>query len=223
MTETPRRPDREAVRVDLVKTACVRPGRIEDAARMGAVFVETYRAAHRGQVPDDLIECRTPEQSARGWERALRELAATTDPDWCIYVAQDEREQVVGIAVGRLARPPHDGADANDVRDGRSPDHPTTPDPLGDGEVNLLYVQPAHQGRGHGRHLVHAVARFLAARGVQRLVIGVLAINAPARGFYERIGGRLIGYRPYEEDGHVMEEAVYAWDLDRLLDTVSVQ
>jgi RimJ/RimL family protein N-acetyltransferase len=58
---------------------------------------------------------------------------------------------------------------------------------------------------------------FVAARGATRLHIGVLAANEPARRFYEAIGGRLVGSRPYEEDGYTLEEAVYAWEIERLV------
>ena len=43
------------------------------------------------------------------------------------------------------------------------------------------------------------------------LEIGCLAANAPARGFYEAIGGRLVGERLFDEDGVMLPDVVYAW------------
>jgi len=80
------------------------------------------------------------------------------------------------------------------------------------GEVHVLYVDPHHQRRGVGRALLEAVAGRLAARGRRRLLVGVLAANAPARRFYEATGGRLLGQRSIEDDGGVLDEAVYVWE-----------
>ena len=66
-------------------------------------------------------------------------------------------------------------------------------------------------GQGLGRRLVQAVAAHLAQHGMTALQIGCLAANAPARGFYEAIGGRLIGERLFDEDGVMLPEVVYAW------------
>ncbi len=40
----------------------------------------------------------------------------------------------------------------------------------------------------------------------------VLTANAPARGFYEALGGREIGQRIFEEDEFLLPETVYAWE-----------
>jgi hypothetical protein len=43
------------------------------------------------------------------------------------------------------------------------------------------------------------------------LQIGCLAANAPARGFYEAIGGRLIGECLVDEDGIMLPAVVHEW------------
>lgn len=72
------------------------------------------------------------------------------------------------------------------------------------GEVYALYVSARHQGLGLGRRLVQAVAAELAG-------FGCLAANAPARRFYEAIGGRLAGARLFDENGILLPEVIYAW------------
>jgi ribosomal protein S18 acetylase RimI-like enzyme len=81
----------------------------------------------------------------------------------------------------------------------------------------MLYVRERHQRRGLGRRLVQAVAAHLAQRGRHALVIGCLAANAPARRFYEALGGRLVGEREYDEDGVMLPEVVYRWPDTRAL------
>jgi ribosomal protein S18 acetylase RimI-like enzyme len=168
-----------------------------DAPAMARVFVDTFRAAHRGQMPDWLLETRTYKTSERGWAETIAELEGQAKPEVCVLVAEDEAGEIVGVAMAGPAKPWDDDRAARDPR-------PT-------GEVYVLYVDPGRQRRGVGRALVGRVAMFLAGRGSRRLLIGVLVVNAPARRFYEALGGRVLGHRPFEDEGVLLDEAVYAW------------
>ena len=53
-----------------------------------------------------------------------------------------------------------------------------------------LYVTPARRGLGVGKALLQHLAQVAVAEGCPRLEWDVLAWNAPAIGFYERIGAR---------------------------------
>jgi ribosomal protein S18 acetylase RimI-like enzyme len=178
----------------------VRIARMEDAPAMARVTVDTFLSAHQGQMPEAAWMQRkeewTYEVSERSWARTLREIAEGARPEGCIYVALDEAGEVVGLAVG--GPPRADG-------------------PEDTGEIHMLYVRESHQGRGHGRRLVRAVAAHLAQRGKHALVIGCLAANAPARRFYEALGGGLIGEREYDEAGIMLPEVVYGWTDIRAL------
>ncbi len=55
-----------------------------------------------------------------------------------------------------------------------------------------LYVQPAHRGRGIGKALLRRLAALAVARGCGRFEWSVLEWNAPAIGFYESLGARLL-------------------------------
>ena len=55
-----------------------------------------------------------------------------------------------------------------------------------------LYVQPAHRARGIGTKLLRAVAGVAVARGCGRFEWAVLDWNAPAIGFYERMGATVM-------------------------------
>jgi ribosomal protein S18 acetylase RimI-like enzyme len=87
------------------------------------------------------------------------------------------------------------------------------------GEVYALYVHMSHQQQGLGRRLVQAVAAHLAEPGIAMLQIACLAANAPARRFYEAIGGRLVGERLFDEEGVMLPEVVYEWADIQLLAT----
>jgi RimJ/RimL family protein N-acetyltransferase len=177
----------------------------QDAPALARVIVDSSRAAHQGQVPDEVLT-RVPlteayAESERNWLRTLHEIAADPQPHECIAVAEDEQGAVVGLAMGGPAR----GTVAE-----------------GTGEVYVLYVLPEYHGRGLGRSLVQAVAHDLAHHGMRALRIACLAANTPARRFYERIGGRVIAERLFEDNGFLLPEVVYGWDDLRLVAAGSV-
>ena len=183
----------------------VRAATLGDVTGMARVFVDTFRSAHHGQVPEDLLLERTYETSARGWDRTLREIGATDDPDEHVLVAVDRAGEIVGVAMGGPARP-WAADDSSRVR------CPT-------GECYALYVDVGRQRNGVGRALLTALAAFLGTHGVRRLLVGVLAANQPARAFYERAGGVLLGGREVDDSGELLDEVVYVWDdLTSLLD-----
>ena len=57
-------------------------------------------------------------------------------------------------------------------------------------ELQSLVVEPARRGGGLGTDLLHEVYRQVRRRGVEEMVIGVLATNEPAKRLYEREGFR---------------------------------
>lgn len=166
---------------------------------MARVMVDTYLRAHRGQIPDEAWQKRhdqwTYDVSERGWAKTLSEIAAGTRPDECIFVACDEQDVAIGLAMG-----------------GPSDDDAAV------GDIGPIYVLPEYQGRGLGRELIRSASAFLFARGMGALHIGVLEANAPARGFYEALGGRVVGRRTFDEYGHDVPGVVYGWpDIGVLL------
>ena len=173
----------------------IRLAQAEDANALARVIVDTGRAAHRGQMPDHVLIQQPLEEayaeSARNWARSLGEIAAADTPQECIYVAEDETGAIVGL--GMAGPPKQEFLEKS-------------------GEVYVLYVQGSHQHRGLGRSLVRTVAAHLVQLGMTSLLIGCLATNAPARRFYEALGGRVIAERDFDQDGFMLPEVVYAWD-----------
>jgi ribosomal protein S18 acetylase RimI-like enzyme len=179
----------------------IRAAHEADAPAMGRLMVDIFLAAHRDHMPAEAWAKRaaewTPEVSAQGWASTLREIAAGQQLHECIYVAVDEGGELIGLAMGGPAN-------ADDL--------PQT------GAVYALYVRKSHQGRGVGRRLVQAVAADLAQHGMTALQIGCLAANAPARRFYEALGGRLADERLFDEEGVMLPEVVYEWaDIETLV------
>ena len=173
----------------------IRAAHEADAPAMGQVMVTTYLAAHRDQMPAEAWAKRaeewTPEVSADGWARTLREIATDEQPQDCIFVAVDDNGEIVGLAMGG-------SANAEEL--------PQI------GAVYALYVAQGHQRQGLGRRLVQAVAADLVQKGMTALQIGCLAANMSARRFYEAIGGNLVSERLFDEEGVMLPEVVYGWE-----------
>ena len=67
-----------------------------------------------------------------------------------------------------------------------------------DVDLGRIELEPHHQGRGIGGHVVRALVTEAAARG-QDVVLEVLDVNTRAKAFYERLGFRETGRpRPHK-------------------------
>ncbi len=183
----------------------IRPAHPEDATGMGRVMVDTYLSAHHGQMPEAAwIKRRdewTYEVSEQGWRRGITKLAVQPEPTECFYVAEYlPTHEIVGLAHG----------------------HRSERDLLPNaGEVGSLYVGQNFQGRGVGRDLVRAVAAQLAAQGCSALIICAATANGPGRGFYEAIGGRVVGEADFDEEGWSIPQTVYGWDNIQALSPIT--
>jgi RimJ/RimL family protein N-acetyltransferase len=87
-------------------------------------------------------------------------------------------------------------------------------DPDADGELYVIYVDPAHWGAGVGRELIRAGEARMRELGHRRVVLWVLDDNPRARRFYEAAGWQLDGeQRPIEFLGQTVSEIRYAKQL----------
>ena len=179
----------------------VRAAELRDAPALGRVMVESWLAAHRGQVPEAAWQKRveewTPDVSAAAWARLLSERAGGEHARTVLLVAEVHPARAVGLLLATEDEDDDSGSTA---------------------QVDALYVLPDEQGRGIGRLLLTSAAAQLVSLGFSRLHIGVLTANAPARAFYEAMGGREVGQRTFDEEGLPLPETVYGWpDLAALV------
>jgi ribosomal protein S18 acetylase RimI-like enzyme len=178
----------------------IREAKQGDAADMARVLIDSWRSAHRDHIPEKSLLAFTYEESERNWARTLHELSESDQSQECIYVAENDIGEMIGIAMGGPERTHH---------------------PLYTGEIYVLYLLPAYHHQGIGRRLTQVVVRRLIEQGMHSLLIRVLKANEPARRFYEALGGQFVLEEQIEEDGTVLDQVAYGWkDATSLLSSV---
>ena len=85
----------------------------------------------------------------------------------------------------------------------------------GEAHVLNLCIDPALQGRGHGRHLLRALVHLARGRGARQLFLEVRPSNRGALALYESEGFNEIGRRPryYPARGGREDALVMAMEL----------
>ena len=165
----------------------VRPARLEDAATLARIYVETWRDTYAGVLPDQMLVGMSDTRHAAAWAHELR----TSDRFGDTLAAELPNDGIVGLStVGSTRR------DASALIDG--------------GEIYRLYVAPAFQNRGIGRALMLGSFDWLIERRRGAAMLWVVAQN-PSRFFYERLGGIRLGERTEHMGGTAVHEIAYGW------------
>ena len=170
----------------------VRSATIEDADGIAAVHVASWHAFYRGLLPPEAIAGRSLELRRKQWAASLQSPARVT------LVACDDANAIAGFSSALLLEQP-DGGFAS--------------------YLQTLYLMPEAARRGTGRRLLEAIAAELLARGIPNMALRVLRLNA-ARGFYERLGARLVPEGIATDAGN-FDDVVYAFDDLRVLSGAS--
>ena len=167
----------------------IRPARLEDAAAIAHVHVETWKTAYRGMLPQQYLDSLQEQERAQSWKQWLERpqvsvLVAEQAPGLCGFIGAGPLREPVGSA---------------------------------DSEFYAIYVLAQMQQRGIGASLMRAMARVLANQGFRSPAVWVLAQN-PARHFYARLGASPAAAKQIQIGGVELEEIAYAWEsLDSLL------
>jgi ribosomal protein S18 acetylase RimI-like enzyme len=151
----------------------VRAAGIDDAIPIARVHIESWRAAYRGLMADDLLAGLDLAQRILLWRRIL------SASEWPTLVVEDE-----GAVVGFCYICPARDSDL-DVRAWA--------------ELVAIYVDPTTWGRGCGRLLCERAIDEARNRGATSMAVWVLEANAPARRFYEGRGFVTDGTRKTDE------------------------
>ncbi|WBV44535.1 GNAT family N-acetyltransferase [Pseudoroseomonas cervicalis] len=171
-----------------------------DAAAIAAVHVATWRSAYPGLLPDSYLAALSEPRLTQFYRRLLADRGGNA----AVFVAVARPEsgegagQVVGFSgCGRARRSLVGGA-------------------LAEGEIDTLYVLDDFRERGLGRRLLRAASAHLAAVGCGSAMLWVLRDN-PSRWFYQRLGGRAVGWEMTRVGGRAVAQMALVWDPIALL------
>ena len=161
----------------------IRPALQDDAAEIARVHVAAWRSSYRGLLADDFLASLSEAGYTDRWRRVIGDGASR------VFVVEEQRE-IVGFASGGRERAGESGFE---------------------GELYAIYIVAGSQRKGHGRELVRAVAAALREMGLRDMIVWVLRDNAPAREFYERLGGSYVRAQPITIGTTTLEEVSYGW------------
>lgn len=170
----------------------IRPARVEDAAGIARVHVDSWRTSYKGLVPDRVLENLSYEQREQMWTRGL----SNSTGERFDFVAVNEQGHIVGFVAGG---PRRDGDSAYEH------------------ELHAIYLLKEAQGHGLGRRLMRTFVEQLVRHGSNSMLLWVFERNTSARRFYEAMGGQPIGTQPMEIGGITLEEVCYGWKNLRAL------
>ena len=162
----------------------------DDVLAMAKVHIASWRETYPGLLPEPMLAKLSVASEAIRRQRMLDRPRPIGDA--LAFVADEEGEVV---AYGSC----------NEQRTAALHDRGFT------GEVSELYVLRRAQRRGAGSGLMQAMASALVERGHRAFSLWVLERNAPARLFYERLGGALVAERRAG-----FAEVAYGWSGRRM-------
>jgi GNAT superfamily N-acetyltransferase len=163
----------------------IRAATVHDAVAIAKVHVESWRTTYKGIIPDAFLASLSYAQREQFWAQVLTTPGSQT----VVYVAVDDRGQVIGFASGG----PERSGDASYT-----------------GELYAIYLLAPYQGQGIGRQLASTLVAHLIQNGMRTLLLWVLAAN-PARKFYERLNGQPVYEKTVIIGGVPLIEVAYGW------------
>lgn len=164
-----------------------------DAAAIASVHVTSWQETYVGLLPDDVLAAQDVAVRARFWSDVIERGPGGSSGS--VLVADDTGGPVVGFASSCPQR------DADLAAKGF------------DAELAAIYVLRSAQRQGTGRALLQSVFSAVRANGGTAISLWVLEGNAPARAFYERMDGVLVGTKAGSLGPVLIREVAYGWQL----------
>jgi ribosomal protein S18 acetylase RimI-like enzyme len=171
----------------------IREAKLEDAAAIAKVHVNSWQTTYGGLLPNEYIEKRSYEKRHNNWKKRLG-VNKKAETEYFIYVAENPVQEIVGFVDGGLAR-----EDSNYK-----------------GEIYALYVLEAYQRKGIGKSLIKAIAFRLSQSGRTSIMVWVLEGN-PAVQFYQALDGQRIEQKQIKISDIEFTEIAYGWNDTQVL------
>jgi GNAT superfamily N-acetyltransferase len=164
----------------------IREANINDASAIAYVHIGSWRENYAGLVPTDYLMNLSYQQQSRLWFDALNSPSKTN----IIYVAVNDRDQIVGFASAGLSGSPH------------SQDY--------SGELFGIHLIQNYQHCGIGQQLVYEVVDHMIDLEINAMTTWVL-VDDNARGFYEACGGVVVDNKAIIFAQTELWKVCYSW------------
>lgn len=163
-----------------VKIRRAQPG---DQTGIAHVHVESWRSTYKGIVSDKVLENLSMEEREKSWKQAI-------EMNQILYVALNDKEEIVGFATGGKSR---------------STEYPY------DGELYAIYLLEEYQQQGIGRRLINSISNELKLLNYQSMIVWVLRDN-PSKQAYEKLGAKVFDSKEIQIGRDSLVEDVLVWE-----------
>ncbi|MBU9722918.1 MULTISPECIES: GNAT family N-acetyltransferase [Bacillaceae] len=168
----------------------IRPAKLGDEQQIGTVHVKSWQEAYKGIISPTFLSSLSIEERTNMWKRSL----SRPSKEHGVYVVEDADGHIVGFATG-------------------GPNRSKDKFPQYEGELYAIYLLKEVWGNGLGEQLTAAVTTHLKnVHGFDSMIVMVLADN-PAKKFYERMGGKVVGQETITIDEQAYEELVLGFKI----------
>ncbi|HEY6135971.1 MAG TPA: GNAT family N-acetyltransferase [Rubrivivax sp.] len=173
----------------------IRAATPDDAAAIARVHVDSWAATYAAVFPPKVFDEYPLSARERTWQRTTH--AARTRPGHRIEVLVAERAgEILGfVSLGPFRAPAGVAVEATR------------------GELNAIYLAPAHLRQGIGSALFVAGRHWLRSAGFSDMRLWVIEGN-PAAHFYRAHGGVLVEEKDFELHGSSVAEQCFLFMLD---------
>ena len=165
----------------------IRKKEIKDCAAVEKITTICWQSTYRGIINDPFLDFIATNEE----ERTNNAIATIDRTDKITYVLE-LNNNVIGFTI--LGKSSYN--EYNDI-----------------GEIFALYILPEYQHLGYGNALVQKGLHELHKLGYKNAIIGCLSKNK-SNEFYKRIGGKLIGTRPFLKTMDNLEENIYLFNIE---------
>lgn len=170
-------------------------GTKEDTPKISETYVRSVRGSYSDVLPSEYLESLTVDSRAAVFERRRAD-----NQTYGLLIAEHEIDGVVAMI-------------DYSARDRSQYDH--------EAHIFSFYVVPEYQRCGLGGILFRKCLRTLRSEGCGSVWLDTFATN-PFRGFYDKLGGRVIASPDEHNDDRALPSIVYGWsDLSNICATGS--
>ncbi|HEV7256768.1 MAG TPA: GNAT family N-acetyltransferase [Bosea sp. (in: a-proteobacteria)] len=168
----------------------IRTAQARDAGAIAQVHVAAWRESYGGLLPAPMLAALSVEMRERSWNTMLSDLPAAR---LTTVLVAEQGGEIVGFASCGAQRDPELAAAGFPA------------------EISAIYLLARCKRERLGTRLMTESFSALSEAGFRSASLWVLRDNAPARRFYEALGGEVIGEKEDRRGTTALVELAYGW------------